>query len=205
MHNNNYSNQQLRYNNNLFNLFEGLEQGDLSRLIHPKLHVDEFKSKMGDDANILVLSFKVKEKKPANDLMNFIERGYEWVLDADVSTGELDDGEYLVFVELERNPKAARQIVKLIDDILNLTGQKLSDWVIQYQKSSEELPVTSDNIIKMIPLSPDSYISRFGEQEADKEIDRDLETLQENARVNIRKTAPKNDFTEQIRIAAGLK
>ena len=27
------------------NLFEGLEQEDLARLIHPELHVDEFKSK----------------------------------------------------------------------------------------------------------------------------------------------------------------
>ena len=85
-------------------LSEGLEQGDLDRLVHRKLHVDEFKSKMGSDADIIVLSFKVDGKEPARDLMNFIERGYEWILDADISSGELDDGQYLVFAELERDP-----------------------------------------------------------------------------------------------------
>ena len=91
-------------------LFEGLEKDDLARLVFPELHIDEFKSKMGDDADIIVLSFLVDGKEPATDLMNFIERGYDWVFDADISSGELDDGQYLVFVELERNPEAAAEV-----------------------------------------------------------------------------------------------
>ena len=39
-------------------LFEGLEQGDLKRLIHDELHVDEFKSKLGRDEDVCVVSFK---------------------------------------------------------------------------------------------------------------------------------------------------
>ena len=39
-------------------LNEGLEQHDLKRLVHPELHVDEYKSKMGKDEDIVVLSFK---------------------------------------------------------------------------------------------------------------------------------------------------
>ena len=35
--------------------------------------------------------------------MNFIEKGYARVLDADISTGENSRGKYNVFVELERN------------------------------------------------------------------------------------------------------
>lgn len=169
------------------------------------MHIDEFKSKMGDDADILVLSFKVSEKNPANDLMNFIERGYDWVLDADVSTGELDDGEYLVFVETERNPVAAKNIVKLISDILNLTEQKLSDWHIQYQKNKQEFPVEAESIAKFVPLTPDSYISRFGEEDIEVDTDKDLEKLKETARVPMNKKAPVNDWTDSIRIAAGLK
>ena len=90
---------------------EGLDHGDLKRLLHPKIHIDEFKSKMGDDADIIVLSFKITDKAPAEDLMSFIERGYDWVLDADVSSGELEDSEYLVFVEIERKPTAANHIL----------------------------------------------------------------------------------------------
>jgi hypothetical protein len=105
---------------NKHQLFEGLEMGDLARLIHPELHIDEFKSKMGADEDIIVLSFKVDGKQPALDLMNFVERGYDWVLDSDVSSGELDDGEYLVFIEMERDTEAAKQIVGLLKDVMKL-------------------------------------------------------------------------------------
>lgn len=197
----NHSNRLLQEHQDLF---EGLEQGDLARLVHPKVHIDEFKSKMGDDADILVISFKVADKNPANDLMNFIERGYDWVLDADVSTGELEDGEYLVFVEMERTPKAAEQIVTLVDDILNLTDQKLPDWHWQYQKSHNEYPIQAELISKYVPLTSDQYIARFGEENIEIDTDKDLEKLKESARVKINKKAPVNDFTQAIKIAAGI-
>ena len=71
------------------NLFEGLEKDDLARLIHPELHVDEFKSKLGDDQDVVVLSFKVDAKEPANDLVAFVEKGYDWVVDAEYCTGRV--------------------------------------------------------------------------------------------------------------------
>ena len=49
----------------LDNINEGLEQNDLARLIHPELHIDEYKSKMGKDEDIVVLSFKVTGREPA--------------------------------------------------------------------------------------------------------------------------------------------
>ena len=104
-------------------LSEGLEQGDLNRLVHNRLHVDEFKSKMGSDADIIVLSFKVDGKEPARDLMNFIERGYDWILDADISSGELEDGQYLVFAELERDTAAAKHIYQLMSKLQMISKQ----------------------------------------------------------------------------------
>jgi hypothetical protein len=178
-------------------LFEGLEQGDLKRLLHAKLHVDEFKSKMGDDADVIVISFMVDGKEPAISLMSFIEKGYDWVLDADVSSGELEDGEYLIFVELERNIDAPDNIFNLISDILNLTDQDLSDWKFQYRKNSKEHDITINNLANIVPLTPGAYIKQFG--------DADLEAMQESARVPVIKTAPVNEWTEQLRIAAGLK
>lgn len=192
-----YNNKSHQFNN----LFEGLEQDDLARLVHPKIHLDEFKSKMGDDADILVVSFKVKEKDPANDLMSFIERGYDWVLDADVSTGELEDGEYLVFVEMERNPAASKQIEELVNDILNLTGQTMPEWRFQYQKSKLEYPLNSENIRKIVPLRADDYIAKYQDDDFNDKID----ALKETARINFVKKAPVNDFTDRLRLAAGLK
>jgi len=80
-------------NNNQHNhsfklLRENLEMGDLARLVHNELHIDEYKSKMGTDADVCVISFKVAGKEPSADLVSFIEKGYDFVLDADVSSGE---------------------------------------------------------------------------------------------------------------------
>ena len=84
-------------------LREGLEKGDLARLVHNELHIDEFKSKLGDDRDVVVVSFKVSGKEPANDVVNFVEKGYNWVIDADVSSGEMSDGDFIVFVEIPRD------------------------------------------------------------------------------------------------------
>lgn len=177
-------------------LSEGLEQGDLDRLVHNRLHVDEFKSKMGSDADIIVLSFKIDGKEPARDLMNFIERGYDWILDADISSGELDDGQYLVFAELERDPTAAKYIYQLMSDIMNLTDTDLSDWKFQYRKNSREHDITSDNIADIIPMTPESYRSKFG--------DKELDAMKAAAGVSTQRKAPVNSWTESIRAAAGI-
>ena len=38
---------------------------------------------MGEDPDIVTLSFAVKGDRPAKDLVKFIETGYDFVLDAD--------------------------------------------------------------------------------------------------------------------------
>ena len=68
------------------NLSEGLQRGDLKEFVSDVFTVDQYKSKMGEDSDIVVLGFHVKEKFPAIDLVEFIERGYPFVLDADMST-----------------------------------------------------------------------------------------------------------------------
>ena len=80
----------------------GLRIGDLKDLVHHIFEIDAYASKMGDDKNIVTLSFTVGDKNPADDLMRFLEGGYSFILDSDVTAGEQSDGAYRVFVELER-------------------------------------------------------------------------------------------------------
>jgi hypothetical protein len=188
--------------NHQYQLYEGLEYGDLAKLVHNKLHIDEFKSKMGEDADIMVLSIKTFEKKAAEDLMNFIERGYEWVLDADISTGELDDGDYLVFIELERTPSAVKHIVELIEDIINLTKQKFSEWRFQYQKNKNEYPIDERKLKAILPLNPDQYIAKY---DSDEMFNKEIEQMQESARVHIKKKASVNDYTNKLRELARIR
>jgi hypothetical protein len=41
------------------------------------------------------------------DLVEFIEKGYKFILDADMSAGEENDGQYQVFVEMETYSRTA--------------------------------------------------------------------------------------------------
>ena len=84
---------------------EGLLAGDLKMLVDNIFEVDSYSSKMGEDKDIVVLAFTVGSQKPADDLVEFMESGYDFVLDADASPGELSDGKYKVFVEIEREIK----------------------------------------------------------------------------------------------------
>lgn len=180
-------------------LFENLEGGDLKRLVHSELHVDEYKSKMGEDSDICVVSFKISSKEAAADLVSFIEKGYDFVLDADVSSGEKEDGDYLVFVELERTPQVPRQIMEMVNDILNLTEQSIDEWRFRYYKSKQDYTLSEEELSKVLVLSPAEYDRKFN-----KERD-EMDALKTAAGVKVTTTAPKNEFTEGLRIAAGLK
>jgi len=178
------------------NINEGLEQNDLARLVKPELHIDEYKSKMGKDEDVVVLSFKISGREPAEDLVNFIEKGYEWVLDADVSAGELDDGDFLVFVECDREPEVAAQIMSMMKDIMNLTSQVLEEWSIQIRSKPGKLDLNVDNIRNNVPLTSASYQAQYGT--------RSLDEMRTAAGVNVTTRAPINDHTQTIRSLAGI-
>ena len=189
-------------------LFEGLEYGDLKRLIHTELHIDEFKSKLGADEDTVVISFKVRGKEPAQDLVNFIEKGYEWVIDADVSSGEMDDGDFIVFIECDRTPKLAGELVEMMEDIMNATEQKPEDWRVRYYTGQEDHALDVDSLRKLIPSTAEEYQRKFGnkdEESKEKGDDRDLDDMRTAAGIKVKTKAPKNEFTESLRIAAGIR
>jgi hypothetical protein len=178
---------------------ENLEYGDLKRLVHDELHIDEYKSKMGDDADVCVLSFKVSGKEPSMDMVNFLEKGYGFILDADVSSGEKEGGDYLVFVELERTQDLPEQIMRLLNDIKNLTEVDPSEWRVRYRKSDKEHELSDEVLRKIIPLTPEEYDRKY------KREQEELDAMKAVAGVKIDTKAPKNEYTESLRIAAGLK
>ena len=177
-------------------LNEGLEQGDLKRLVHSELHIDEFKSKLGRDEDVSVVSFKVASKEPAEDLVSFCEKGYPFVIDADISSGEMNDGSYIVFVEIERSKELPNQVMEIVDDLLNLTEQKMSDWRVRYHTSHTDHELTQENLASLIPLTPEDYKAKYGKEDIDK--------LKSAAGVEVKTKAPKNDYTESLRAAAGI-
>ena len=140
-------------------LNEDLKSNDLHNLVDHIFEVDSYASKMGDDRDIVVLSFTVENLAPAQDLVNFIERGYDFVLDADSSPGELAGGKYKVFVELERNKRVAEQIQEVLDGVGKLTG--IDEFKFRYYKSFNSIPV--DSLTEMVPTSGNDYEIRIKE------------------------------------------
>lgn len=134
-----------------------LKKNELKDSVSNTLHIDEYNAKMGDDADVSVLSLKCRYRDQANDLVNFVEKGYDWVLDADVSSGEMEDGEYLVFIEVLRRPMLPDRILKMLTDLENLTGIEASKNDFRYFKDATYLPVTLENLKAKIPLSPREY------------------------------------------------
>jgi len=178
------------------NLTEGLEINDLKRLVHTELHIDEFKSKLGRDEDIIVLSFKLTGREPASDLVDFLEKGYDWVIDADISAGEMDDGDYVVFVECDRNPEMPEKIMAMMEDLMNLTDQDLDEWRVHYRSEHVDHELSVDNIRQNVPLSSKEYLSRFGNKELDE--------MRTAAGVAVTTKAPKNDYTQTLRSLAGI-
>ena len=136
-------------------LNEELLAGDLKMLVRNIYEIDSYASKMGSDKDIVVLSFTVEDKEPAQDLVNFVERGYQFVLDADSTPGELDDGKYKVFIEMERNKNIPEQIIEILDGVGNLC--EIDNFKFRYYKSFKSEDSTLENIKSLVPIDTNTY------------------------------------------------
>jgi hypothetical protein len=138
-----------------------LQPNDLENYVNNIFTIDSYKSKMGQDKEIAVLAFEVTDQEPAKDLMNFIEKGYNFVLDADVSTGENRKGKYNVFVEMERNRKLPTRIDDILEEVGKLTNIK--EWKYRYYKNVESQPFAISTAESEIPLDSNAYESMINE------------------------------------------
>lgn len=95
---------------------EGIQNNDLADLVKNTVSIDQYKSKLGKDENVIVIAIEVLNKDPADDLSQFIESGHK-ILDVDVSTGPNEEGYYSVYVEINRDSEAYTMIDKIFADV----------------------------------------------------------------------------------------
>ncbi len=132
-----------------------LDYMDFEEIVHNTLTIDEYAARMGDDGDIITLTFMVDSQLAAKDFVTWLERGYQFILDASVSTGEVEPGRWLVFAELERRRKAPERILQVLADLETLTGYKVEDWDIQVAGSKVE--PTQHGLATQMILNPHSY------------------------------------------------
>jgi len=154
---------------------EGLDYHDLEGIVLPVVSVDEYSAQMGKDSEIVTLAFTVKNKKAGEDLADWFERGYDFVLDAQVSDGELSTGKYLVFVEMNRRTSVPERIVTLLDDLETLTDMKLKDWTVIV--GEEEHEADEDVLKQVITMSPHRYREENEEELNEMRLNAGLEPV----------------------------
>jgi hypothetical protein len=147
-------------------LNEGLDYHDLEGQMIPTVTVDEYAAHMGNDSEIVTLAFTIKSEAAGNDLVDWFERGYDFVLDAQVSEGEVKPGQFLVFVEMNRRSSVPKRIIELLDDLETLTAIPVKDWTIIVDE--EEYSPEEDILKQVITISPHDY--REEEEVEEEEI-----------------------------------
>ena len=157
-HNNNFNSPQQPQQPQRRQLNEGLGYKDMEGMMKPTVHIDEFSSKMGEDADVIVVSFFVRDKQAAKDLMNWFEKGYDFVLDADQSPGEIKPNRYLVYLEMRRRNAAPGQIDEILKDLNTLTEYEPDDWIMVYKKQKHEW--SPETFAELVPLTPNEYRAR---------------------------------------------
>jgi hypothetical protein len=156
---------------------EGLDYHDLEGQLLPEVTVDEYAAHMGKDSEIVTLAFVIKNKQAGDDLCDWFERGYDFVLDAQVSEGEISPGRYIVFVEMNRRSTVPSRIIELLEDLKTLTDIKLNDWTIIVDDTEYE--PTEEVLKQVIILSPHNY-------RVDEEREEDLNEMRHRAGLDVK-------------------
>ena len=175
---------------------ESLNYLDMENQVFPIVSVDEYAAKMGSDEDIVTVTFMVKSKLVAEDLVTWFERGYEYILDASISEGELEPNKWLVFVEMERRSWVARRLLGLIKDMETLTGTPVEDYTLNID--AEDYPLELDIMKQKIILNPAKY-------EIEKNVDEELNEMRLKAGLDHKESdKPKDEYIKSIQAAAGI-
>lgn len=149
-------------------LTEGLRKGDLNGMVLPLISIDEFSSKI-DDRTVIVVAFYSFEEDPAHDLSNFIERSPVNVLDTDVSPAPTREGYYVTFVEIKRNQDFIPKLIKILQEINNLTDVKQWQFTSQKLPKGKVLAVSEEHLKKWVQVKPDLPVNSKPSAEALRE------------------------------------
>lgn len=114
-------------------LNEGLRPGDLEDLVLPMITVDEYESKIDDNA--IVIGFYVHDKDAAEDLNRYVQKSPIQLLDTEVSPAPDQHGYYIVFVEIMNDQRIVDNIEAILEEISPLTSTE--EWQMRVRGSDD--------------------------------------------------------------------
>lgn len=128
------------------NLMEGMRSGDLEDLVLPLLSLDEYESKIDEDA--IVIGFFVSEHSAAEDLNRFLQRSPVELLDTEISPAPDAQGYFMVFVELLNNTKLADNVEDILEEVAALSN--IENWKMQVRGAEELTPFSTEAVMKAV-------------------------------------------------------
>jgi hypothetical protein len=134
-------------------LREGMRGGDLEDLVLPMISVDEYESKINDQA--IVFGFYVSDHDAAYDLNRFIQKSPANLLDTEVSPAPDTRGFYVVFLEVLDSKELPEVVSRVLDEVSDLVNIK--DWQMQVRGEKDLVPFSEDALAK--------YVKRNGKKD----------------------------------------
>jgi hypothetical protein len=174
---------------------EGLDYHDFKGQISPVVTVDEYSAKMGEDSDVVTLAFKMNSKLAAEDLVSWLERGYDYILDAAVSDGQITPSKYLVFAEMNRRTTVPEKIIEILEDLKTLTDLSLDDYKIVVNEQEHKAdPIVLKQAIILSPL----------EYKKQKEKEEELNEMRDIAGLSVKPAHDNDTYIKNLKAMAGM-
>jgi len=176
-------------------LNEGLDYLDMVGQLDPTITVDEYAAKMGKDSDVVTITFVTHSKAAAQDLVQWLEVGYDWILDASVSQGEIEPGKWLVFAETNRRTSTPNRICEILEDLKTLTDLSLKDWTVQVD--DEDYDADPEVLKQVMTLSPIEYRARTEKEE-------ELNEYRHRAGMSVKKLYEEDEYIKNLKAIARI-
>mgnify|MGYP000421290481 CR=1 FL=1 len=138
-------------------LREFIERGDLRGMVFPEFGIDMYDSKIGEQADVIVVDFVVRSESAGEDIVSFMNSSVIELLDIEVSPAPDEDGFYRVFLEYSRDIHFPEKLLGFLTELVRLTD-KLKWKVRNYYAEDNETPVEFTlDVFLQIPLSPEEF------------------------------------------------
>ena len=148
-----------------------VKYGEMVNLVNPKISIDQYKPKIGEANETVVVAFECMLEGAATDLSNLIETDIVSHLDVDVSQGPNDNGNYMVFVEFERNNKLHKSIMEIINTVSKVT--EINEWSYDYYKGESTKELNESNLGETVLDNPEQYVLKYSQaDETNEDLDR---------------------------------
>ena len=146
-----------------------VKYGEMTNLVNPVVSIDQYKPKIGEVSETVVMAFEVDVEQAASDLSNLIETDVVESLDVDVSQGPNTRGKHMVFVEFTRGPKLYENIRDILKVVSNVTT--ITEWKFEYYKGEGAKDLNEENLKNSVLDNPQEYVLKYA-QPKNEELDR---------------------------------